>query len=393
MDFRFTPEEEAFRREVRAFLDAELPMDWEEQFGTESESDAAWKFSKSFCKKMAARGWVGIAWPREYGGQGRSHMEQLIFNEELSHRRAPIRPIYMSTDRVGPSIIIYGTEEQKKRFLPRMTAAHCVFCQGFSEPGSGSDLASLQTRAVAEGDFFVVTGQKIYTSFAHRADYCILGTRTDPNAPKHRGITYFLMDMRLPGITVRLMDDMLGAPSFAELFLEDVRVSRRDMLGEENRGWYQMATTLDFERSGIGRVMDYYRTFEEVVQFAREQWAGRELSPPEAVLRNRLAEMALEFEIGRLLAYRVAWMQARGLVPNYEASMSKLFGDELAQRSTNADMQVLGLYGQLLHGSKWTRLRGRVERSYLHAVSRTVAAGTSEIQRNIMATRGLGLPR
>jgi alkylation response protein AidB-like acyl-CoA dehydrogenase len=162
MDFRFTPEEEAFRREVRAFLDAELPMDWEEQFGTESESDAAWKFSKSFCKKMAARGWVGIAWPKEYGGQGRSHMEQLIFNEELSHRRAPIRPIYMSTDRVGPSIIIYGTEEQKKRFLPRMTAAHCVFCQGFSEPGSGSDLASLQTRAVAEGDFFVVTGQKIY---------------------------------------------------------------------------------------------------------------------------------------------------------------------------------------------------------------------------------------
>ncbi len=378
MEFRFSDEDEAFRQEVRAFIRAELPKARE---------------GESFTKKLAAKGWLTMSWPREYGGQGAPHLRQLVYNEEMAYHRAPGQT--MGADRVGPTLILFGTEEQKARFLPAIARDEMTWCQGFSEPGSGSDLASLQTRAVRDGDSWVITGQKIWTSNAQRADFMILLARTDPDAPKHRGITYFLVDMTLPGITVRPLVQMTGQAGFNEVFFDDVRVPADMVVGEVNRGWYVSTATLDFERSGIGRVIGGLRTFEEVVAYAkaapaRDGGGGTLYDRPE--VRLPLADIALGFQVGRLMSYRVAWMQSRGLVPNYEASMAKTFGTELHQRMARTACAALGLRGQLMDGA-WAPLGGQVPMAVLQTVSLTIAAGTSEINRNIIATRGLGLPR
>jgi alkylation response protein AidB-like acyl-CoA dehydrogenase len=378
MEFRFSAEDEAFRQEVRAFIRAELPKVRE---------------GESFTKKLAAKGWLTMSWPKEYGGQGAPHLRQLVYNEEMAYHRAPGQT--MGADRVGPTLILFGTEEQKAQFLPAIVRDEITWCQGFSEPGSGSDLASLQTRAVRNGDCWVINGQKIWTSNAQRADYMILLARTDPDAPKHRGITYFLVDMKLPGITVRPLVQMTGQAGFNEVFFDDVRVPANMVVGEVNRGWYVSTATLDFERSGIGRVIGGLRTFEEVVAYAKATPArdsGGGTLFDRAPVRLALADVALSFEVGRLMSYRVAWMQSRGLVPNYEASMAKTFGTELHQRMARVAYTTLGLRGQLL-GGEWAPLEGQIPMTVLQAVSLTIAAGTSEINRNIIATRGLGLPR
>ncbi|MGE5596262.1 MAG: acyl-CoA dehydrogenase family protein [Hyphomicrobiales bacterium] len=377
MEFRFTPEEEAFRAEVRAFIRAELPKVAE---------------GESFTKKLAERGWLTMSWPKEYGGQGAQHMRQLVYNEEMAYHRAPGQT--MGADRVGPTIILFGTEEQKERFLPRIVRDEITWCQGFSEPGSGSDLASLQTRATRDGDSWVINGQKIWTSNAQRADYIILLCRTDPDAPKHRGITYFLVDMKSPGITVRPLMQMNGQAGFNEVFFDDVRVPADAVVGEVNRGWYVSTATLDFERSGIGRVIGALRNYEEVLEYARatpaRDGSGTLFDMPQ--LRSALADIAVSYAVGRLMSYRVAWMQSQGLVPNYEASMAKTFGTELSQRMARVSVTALGLAGQVLSGPG-TVLRGHVPQFLLSSVSLTIAAGTSEVNRNIIATRGLGLPR
>jgi alkylation response protein AidB-like acyl-CoA dehydrogenase len=317
---------------------------------------------------------------------------QVIYNEEMSYHRAPTQ-LGVGPDRVGPTIILYGTDEQKKQHLPGIAGAETVWCQGFSEPGSGSDLASLQTRAVADGDYFVINGQKIWTSLAHKADWCILLARTDPDAPKHKGISYFLLDMKTPGIEVRPLYDLTNRHTFNELFFENVRIPRDCLVGELNRGWYIAAATLDFERSGINRVVAGIRIYEELVGYAEHTpMNGRRLIDHGGV-RHRLAELAIEFQAGRLLSYRVASMQARGQIPNAESSMSKLYGSELQQRLAGAGMQIMGMAGQLAPGSEWAPLAGRLEQYYLFASALTVAAGTSEIMRGIIAGRGLGLPR
>jgi len=378
MEFRFSAEDEAFRQEVRAFIRAELPKVRE---------------GESFTKKLAAKGWLTMSWPKEYGGQGAPHLRQLVYNEEMAYHRAPGQT--MGADRVGPTLILFVTEEQKAQFLPAIVRDEITWCQGFSEPGSGSDLASLQTRAVRDGDCWVINGQKIWTSNAQRADYMILLARTDPDAPKHRGITYFLVDMKLPGITVRPLVQMTGQAGFNEVFFDDVRVPANMVVGEVNRGWYVSTATLDFERSGIGRVIGGLRTFEEVVAYAKATPArdsGGGTLFDRAPVRLALADVALSFEVGRLMSYRVAWMQSRGLVPNYEASMAKTFGTELHQRMARVAYTTLGLRGQLL-GGEWAPLEGQIPMTVLQAVSLTIAAGTSEINRNIIATRGLGLPR
>ncbi len=384
MDFAFSPEEQAFRREVRAFLDEELR-------DRPSGGVDAWQFYRGFVKKLAAKGWTTLAWPVEWGGQGASHIKQLVYNEEMARYDAPAND--MGSDRVGPTIMLYGTDEQKQRFLPPIVRGEAVWCQGFSEPGAGSDLASLQTRAVEDGDTFVINGSKIWTSLAHLAEWMILLARTDPEAPKHKGISYFLVDMKTPGITIRPLVDILGRHQFNQVFFDNVRVPRDSLLGELNRGWYVATATLDFERSGIQRVTGSYRTYEQLVDYARD--ARRDGRPLLAhpLVRRQLAELKIEFEVGRLLSYRVAWMQSSGLIPNYEASVSKMYGSELAQRLAQAGMRVLGLGGQLAPGSPWAPLRGGIETLYLSAAALTVAAGTSEVQRNIIAGRGLGLPR
>ena len=378
MDFQFAPEEEAFRGEVRSFIRTEFPKV---------------RDGESFTKKLSEKGWLTMSWPVEYGGQAAGHMRQLVYNEEMAYHRAPGQT--MGTDRVGPTIILFGTPEQKAEFLPKIVRDELNWCQGFSEPGSGSDLASLQTRAVRDGDSYIVNGQKIWTSGAQRADYMILLARTDPDAPKHRGITYFLLDMKSPGVTVRPLAQMNGRADFNEVFFEDVRVPATAVVGEVNRGWYVSTATLDFERSGIGRVIGSLRTYEEVVEYARTAPSRDDsnatlFSVPS--VRHALADIGLSFVVGRLMSYRVAWMQSKQLIPNYEASMAKTFGTELAQKLARVAINSVGLAGQLTGGPA-APLSGRIADLYLSTVSLTIAAGTSEINRNIIAQRGLGLPR
>jgi alkylation response protein AidB-like acyl-CoA dehydrogenase len=389
MDFRFSPDEENFRSEVKEFLAKELPADWGEGSATahfgEGEDDR-WQFLRGFQRRLADKGWLTLGWPREYGGQAAGVMQQVIYNEEMAYHRAPTQ-IGVGPDRVGPTIILYGTEEQKSRHLPGIANAETVWCQGFSEPSSGSDLASLETRAEIDGDFFVVNGQKIWTSLAHKADWCILLARTDPDAPKHKGISYLLADMTLPGITIQPLVDLTGRHAFNQIFFDNVRIPRDCLVGELNSGWYVAAATLDFERSGINRVVAGGRVYEELISYARSVPAA-----DRSKVRAKLAELGIELNLGRLLAYRVASMQARGQVPNAEASMSKMYGSELQQRLANTGMQLLGMGGQLESG-RWAPLTGRIEAYYRHTAGLTIAAGTSEIQRNIIAGRGLGLPR
>jgi alkylation response protein AidB-like acyl-CoA dehydrogenase len=397
VEFRFSPEDEAFRAEIRAFLKAELPADWARgadavgALGEGGEGERE-RFLQGFQKKLAEKGWLTLGWPQEHGGLGATHMTQVIYNEEMTYHRAPVQ-IGVGPDRVGPTIILYGTDEQKAQHLPGIRNAETTWCQGFSEPAAGSDLASLETRAVADGDTFIVNGQKIWTSLAHKADWCILLARTDPEAPKHKGISYFLLDMKTPGIEVRPLVDILNRHTFNQIFFENVRIPRDCLVGELNRGWYVGAATLDFERSGINRVVAGYRTFEELIEWCAQSKRNGRRVIDEGPVRSRLADLAIEFTTGRMLAYRVAWMQSTGQIPNAEASMSKLFGSELQQRLGGAGIEILGLAGQLEPGTEYAPLAGRLEQYYLLASALTVAAGTSEIQRGIIAGRGLGLPR
>ena len=395
MDFRLSPDEEAFRQEVRDWLKVNLPSSWQEDRFTRNPElgSETWNAYRTFAKKLAEKKWVAPAWPVDYGGLGLSVMQQLVFNEEMAYHQAPQYYSLMGVGWAGPTIIVYGTDEQKRKHLGAITNAEVMWCQGFSEPNAGSDLASLQTRAVRDGDDYVINGQKIWTSGAHLADWCILLARTDPEATKHKGISYFLLDMKTPGITVQPLIDMMDNHGFNQLFFDNVRVPKDCLLGEENRGWYMAATTLDFERSSIGGAVGGRRMVEELVAYARETKRNGKRLSEETTVRVRLADAALEVEIGRMLSYRVASMQSRGLVPNYESSIAKLFNTGMQFRLASAGLEIMGLYGQLEPQSKYAPLRGKFERQYLWQTGMIVGGGTPEIQRNIIAMRGLGLPR
>jgi len=392
MRFAFTAEQEAFRTEVNDFLRDALPADWE---GADNAIDEeSYNFGRQFLKKLAPKRWIAPAWPREYGGLAMSLWDQVIFNEAMGYARAPIINT-AAVGYLGPTIILYGTEEQEQKHLPGVTSGDVVWCQGYSEPNSGSDLASLQTRAVRDGDDFIINGQKIWTSQAHYADWMFLLARTDPDAPKHRGISYFLVDMKTPGIAVRPLINMADGAGFNEVFFENVRVPADGLLGEENRGWYIATTTLDFERSSIGGTSQAKRSLEDLTRFAmteREGGNGRRIWE-KAPVRHAIADLWIDLETARLLSYRVVSMQARGLVPNYEASIIKVFNSEYIQRQSRIGMHLMGMYGGLWEDSPWVKLRGRFAKSYVASVGIAIAGGTSEIQRNIIAQRGLGLPR
>ena len=390
MDFRFSPEDEAFARDLRSFLQQELPTDWEG--GGRWPEEADWDFTRQMRKKLAQRGWLTMNWPEEYGGQGASPVQSTLFNEEMSYNRAPGRDIF-GVRMLAPTLMIYGTEDQKKTFLLPVSKGEVQWCQGYSEPGSGSDLASLQTRAVSDGDDYVINGSKIWTTMAHRADWIMVLARTDPDAPKHRGISFILVDMRSPGVSVQPVYNMTGGHDFNQIFFDNVRVPKRNLVGEENRGWYVGVTLLDFERSGIDYSATSRRLLSELIDHFRAAHGNGEPTGEHFQTRNMLTERYIEAETARLLAYNVAWMQEQGLVPNKEASMSKVFGSETLQRVTSTCMEVLGLYGQLRPGDKWAPLNGRVPENWMFSFSHTIAAGTSEVQRNIIASRGLGLPR
>ena len=392
VDFHDNNEEAAFRSEVKSFIQDEfLPR--RNQMREESRSAQPFDrppTQRDWEKELADRGWIAPAWPKQYGGAGLSVMQQFIFNEEMAEARAP-RPGGIAIGMAGPTIITIGTEEQQQEHLPPILSGEAIWCQGYSEPGSGSDLASLQTRAIKDGDDFVVNGQKIWTSGAHRSDWMILLARTDPDAPKHRGITYFVLDMHSPGVSTRPLVNMAGTHEFNEVFFEDVRIPQRNVLGEVNRGWYGAVTTLDFERSSIGSAVGMQQSVEDVIRYAKENRGSGLSSIDRRETKIALTDRYIETQTARMISYRIVSMQNQGLIPNHEASMAKLFAMELNQRITATAVKVLGLHGQL-QGKDAPR-RGRHAYAFIRSIANTIEGGTSEIQRNIIATRGLGLPR
>ena len=393
MEFRDSPQDAAFRAEVRTFIERELPEplraiepEWG-TFNTRRGRGADSAAGREWRQKLAARHWIAPHWPTEYGGAGLDIGQQFIFNEEMALHRAPgVGGI--GTGWAGPTIMLYGSDEQKQRFLPNILSGRETWCQGFSEPGAGSDLASLQTRAIRDGDDYVVNGQKIWTSGAHHSQWMILLARTDPDAPKHKGISYFLLDMKTPGISLQPLVNMLDDYSFNQVYFDNVRVPKENLLGEEHRGWYIGATTLDFERSSIAASTSMALIVRDLAAWVSA--SGRRLTP---VQRSQLAERAVEAEVGRLLSYQVISMQKRGLIPNKEASIAKLYNGELDQRIALTGMHILGAEGNLAGDGPYAPLRGRIARHYMAASATTIGGGTSEIQRGIIATRGLGLPR
>ena len=388
MDFRFSDEDEAFRQDLLSFFRQEMPADWEGNARWPEEAD--WELTRQMRKKLAQKGWLTMNWPEEYGGQGASPIKSTIFTEEMAYNRVPGRDIF-GVRMLAPTLMIYGTEEQRKIFLLPIARGEVQWCQGYSEPGSGSDLASLQTRAVSDGDDYVVNGSKIWTTMAHHADWMMLMARTDPDAPKHRGISFILVDMKSPRVSVQPIYNMAGQHDFNQIFFDNVRVPKENLVGEENRGWYVGVTLLDFERSGIEYSAQSRRLLDDVTEYLRNSPDGSQSRRQR--VRDMLVERYMEVEAARLLAYGVAWMQGQEQVPNKEASMSKVFGSETLQRVTSTCMEVLGLYGQLRPGDKWAPLNGRVPENWMFSFAHTIAAGTSEVQRNIIASRGLGLPR
>jgi alkylation response protein AidB-like acyl-CoA dehydrogenase len=385
MEFRLSEEQRRLQSEVRAWLTGVMRPEMEGFPYSEEEDPPA---LRAFNKKLAAKGWIAPAWPRKYGGMGIGAVEQLVFSDEMAYARAPNGGRGPAVGYAGPTIMLYGSEEQKRRHLPGITNWDVVWCQGFSEPGSGSDLASLSTTAVRDGDEWVLNGTKIWTSHGHYADWMYVLARTDVDAPKHKGISYFLLDLKAPGVSFHQLRNIAGRAGFGQFFFDDVRMPADALLGEENRGWYMATTTLDLERSNIASAGGARRTIDDLCGFLRDQQeATRER------YSARLAGLRVEVEVATMLSFRVASILAAGGVPNQEASLLKLFLSELDQRIAGFGLQVLGLHGALMPGSPFAKLQAQFALTYLTTVPRTIAGGTSEIQRNIIATRGLGLPR
>jgi alkylation response protein AidB-like acyl-CoA dehydrogenase len=386
MDFRYLPEEEAFQAEVEEFLRAE----WDPNRGDRGEGflvDTPEK--RTFVQKMSKKGWLGFGWPVEYGGTDQPGMHQFILNEALAYANAPITGTEVGT--VGMTLIHHGNERLKAEFLPAILRGDLTFALGYSEPEAGSDLANLQLRAVRDGDDYVFNGQKRFTSAAHCASHVWLAARTNPDAPKHRGISLFILEMDAPGISVRPLWTMGGGRT-NEVYYDNVRVPAYRLVGEENRGWYYVAEALDYERFAIYPFGFVRRAVEEFINYARTaQLDGRVLRDDPSV-RQKVARLAIEMEVGWMLQLRGAHAANQGAVPHIEATMNKLFATTLQQRLYNAALDIMGLYGQLQTGSKHAQAGGRFERAYQSSVVATIAGGTSEVQKNIIAKRELGLP-
>ncbi len=395
MDFRFSPEDEAFRREFRSWLEANLPKGNQEpnvDFMHE-EGSGDWNRRLEWHKKMHAAGWVGISWPKQYGGRGASLTQQLIYQQELAKVSSPQLVNGLGIMLVGPTLMHWGTEEQKKRYVPKILSAEEIWCQGYSEPGSGSDVASLQTRAVEEGDYFIVNGQKVWTSDAHRADRCILLVRTDPNAPKHKGISYVLVDMHSPGVTVRPLVQITGDANFNEVFFEDVKVPKENLVGEKNQGWQVAITTLMFERSGIGGGREMSGHVKELKELAQSVRRDGQSAWEDADVRQKIAQFECEAQAIKYTGYRQITRRLKGLPPGPEGSVLKLCTSELNLRMNKFAMELLGPYSQFQYQAPFAIDRGRWSYRMLASRALTIAGGTSEIQHNIIGERVLGLPK
>ena len=388
MDFGLSEEQRKLRQEVSDFLEEELRQ------GLWQPSCDAWimAYDPEFTKRVAQTGWIGLTWPKEYGGQGRSFIDRLILTEEMLRYGAPAACHWFADRQIGGAIVRYGTEEQRGELLPIILKGEAYVGLGMSEPEAGSDLASLKTRAIEDGDDYIIDGQKVWTSGGSRMNWIYLVARTDPDAPKHRGISEFFFQTGLPGVDVRPIVDITGGVHFNEVFFDSVRVPKKYLIGEKNRGFYQILHQLDYERSGMERLMANYPLFEALIQYAKETKRNGKPLAEEPVIRSKLAQLKIELEIGRLHMYRVAVVMDEGRAPNWESSMSKVYGTAFEQRLASMAMEIAGLHGQLSPESKWAPMSGMAYHSYLSSKGYSLQAGTSEVLKNILALRKLGLP-
>jgi len=379
MDFALTDEQKRLRQEVRSFLKEVVTPDLVRE--TESNLGLG-PHSWAFMRKAGARGWLCPTWPKKYGGLEASNIDRLIIWDEMAYAGA--MEVWAGVRMTGPTILLFGTEEQKNSYLPRIARGEIDFAAGLTEPNAGSDISSINLRAVEDGDDYILNGQKMFNTACHFAQYHWLGARTDPNATRHKGLSLFIVDLKSPGITIKPQWTFSGWRT-NEVFYDDVHVPKKNMVGEKNRGFYYLAISLDFDRtSSAGHIR---RHFDQLLEYARERNLGQNPS-----FRRKLAELAIEVEIAHCLNYRHAWLRDKGLIPGYEASMIKIFSAELSQRLGRYGTEMLGPYGQLKEGSKFAPLEGKVEHWCRTSTHISIVGGTSEIMRNIVATRGLGLP-
>ncbi|MCP4756149.1 MAG: hypothetical protein GY866_35245 [Proteobacteria bacterium] len=396
MEFQFGKEEEAFRKEIREFVKENIPQ---ERFGhkyEEEHDDEAWDFAMSIARKLAEKKWLTIAWPEEYGGMGASFWKQIVFKEEVGYWGIPGTTMGISgTTWVGPSLMLFGTNEQKEKYLPLIAAGDPdgVWCTGYSEPDSGSDLASLQTSAQRVGDQYIINGQKVWTSCAHRARWCWLACRTNTNVEKkHHGLSIIIVDMESEGVKVRPLKNVAGLHVFNEVFFNEVKVPAANLVGIENNGWKQLMKALSFERGlAVTYRAFHQRLLDELLVYARDTEL---LKKPE--VRQLLAELDTDIEVLKMLAYEAAWKADQGINVVYEPSRDKAYSDFMHEKVSRIGMKILGAYSMMdpmKKNNRWSKLQSLVEHFYWIAPGMAIAAGTTNTQRNIVGQFGLQLPR
>ena len=390
MDFYLTstPEEESFRQEVSNFLDEELTDELRRQHAMDK---GLGEEARKFNRKLGAKGWLGISWPKEYGGGGKSIMYDFILVQEFARHEAHV-PNEVALFMSGPQILHHGSEEMKKEFLPRIARGEIEFGLGYTEPLAGSDLMAMQMRAVEEGDYFVINGQKTFSTESHYADYHWLAVKTDPDAPRHQSISLFVVDQRAPGITITPIETM-GGERTNEVFYDDVRVHKSRLVGERGQGFPYMIGALNYERLMFLQAVRLAPTLNRIIQYTKETRRNGRFLADDPLIQQKLAHMAIEIEVGRCLEYSTFAMLLEGRRLDYEASMFKVFVSESRQRFACYAMEILSFPGRLEEGSKWAPMQGEIARLCRASVVETIGAGTSEILRDLVAMRGLGLPR
>jgi alkylation response protein AidB-like acyl-CoA dehydrogenase len=395
MDLTDSPEHATLRKAVRAWLKKNVPAWRRDRGGDNLEYDDPKRVqrAKAWQQQLYRAGFVAMGWPEKYGGRGADVLHQTIVNEELVRASAPSLIGMMGINMVGPTLIMHGTEEQRRTYLPKILTADELWCQGYSEPGSGSDLASLKTRAVSDGDHFVVNGQKIWTSGAQYADRMFCLVRTDPEAPKHRGISYVLIDMKSPGITVRPLVQMTGDRGFNEVFFEDVRVPRENLVGKLHDGWTVANSTLFHERNMLASTTRTQILFDGLVKRARGEKRGGKPASKDPIVRQRLADLSIRVETMKLEGYRQLTDAIRKRPPGINASVNKLVTCELNHQIDRAALEIMGEAGWLTKKDPRVRDSGIWPTDYMFALGLIIGGGTAQIQKNIIAERGLGLPR
>lgn len=389
MDLSWSPEDEEFRQEVRQYLERNVPRD------VPTDGEESFEARRRWQAKLAEDGWVAIHWPNEYGGRGASLLQTVIYNEEYTRARAPVLPNALGLGLLGPTLMVYGTDAQKERFLPKILTGEEIWCQGFSEPNAGSDLANLQCKAELDGDEFIVNGQKIWTSYGKYGDWIFNLVRTDPSASKHKGISFLLIDMHSPGIEVRPLKEITGDSLFAEVFFTDVRVPKENLVGEINDGWRVAMTTLTFERGagGLAQSVRLRNSLDDLVELSKKLPSNGKSKFDDPLTRDKIAKWLVDLEVYRYNTLRAISTLASGGSAGPEASINKVYWTEWHRDFMTDAIEILGPLGRIAMESEEGFAAQRWIKEFLFARAGTIYAGTSEIQRNIISERVLGLPK